>query len=306
MVGSDMKGWCNAKGVSYPPDDVLFRVFKQEREIEIWAKSEGAASMQLVRTVPICSMDFLPGPKLEQGDGKTPEGFYYIKRKSFGTSSAYYWMWMCLDDARIDSEGEPGKCSCVKICIDYPNDVDKFRSRKGLGISDPGDGICIHGNCITAGCVSFKNRDFLSVYGFAALHHRSKNDDLQIHIFPFRFKGKDLAAVPIDPDIGSRLGTDKTRRFWRNLKTGYELFEATGLPLKVQTSVRLRKGSSGRPVKQLQRVLKEMGFFEGEVNGVYDDATVRAVKEFQKSNKLKQTGRIRGVELEKLQMYWFE
>jgi murein L,D-transpeptidase YafK len=306
MIGAEMRGWCEEKGVAYPPDKVLFRVFKIEREIEIWAMSEGMVSMKLVATVPVCSMDFLPGPKLEQGDGKTPEGFYHISSKSFGSGSKFYWMWMCLSEASIEDAGEAGNCSCLKICLEYPNDVDKARSKVGLGIRDPGDGICIHGNCVTAGCVSFENRDLLPVYGFAALHHRKRNEDLQFHIFPFRFKGKDLDAVAIDPAIKSRLGEVKTRRFWRNLKMGYDLFEASKLPLKVHTGARLQEDSAGQMVNQLQLVLKEMGHFPSKVNGLFDKATVDAVKAFQKAHSLKPTGRIRKKDTDQLQMYWYE
>ena len=159
LIGTEMKAWCNAKGVAYPPDKVLFRVFKKEQEIEVWAMNEGMDSMENVRSVPICSMDFNPGPKLEEDDDKTPEGFYLISRESFGTGSEYYWMWMKLDEANIDDDGIPDEGSCVKICLDYPNDVDTARSKVGLGIKKPGYGICIHGNCITAGCVSFNNRN---------------------------------------------------------------------------------------------------------------------------------------------------
>jgi len=306
MIGTDMRGWCEQKGVAYPPDKVLFRVFKMEREIEIWALSEGMTSMQLVTTVPVCSMDFLPGPKLKQGDSKTPEGFYHISRDSFSSRSGYYWMWVCLNEASIDNPGEEGNCSCLKICLEYPNDVDNARSKVGLGIGDPGDGICIHGNCITAGCVSFENRDLLPVYGFAALHHRKRNEDIQFHIFPFRFKDQDLETVAIDPAIKAKLGEVKTRRFWRNLKLGYDLFETSKLPLRVQTMIKLQAGSVGQTVKQLQQVLKEMGHFAGEVNGLFDQATVDAVKVFQKARKLKPTGRIRKNEINQLQMYWYE
>jgi len=306
MIGADMKSWCEAKGVAYPPEKVLFRVFKMEKEIEIWAMSKGLKSMQFVHTASICDMDWLPGPKLKRGDSKTPEGFYYIKRNDFGTSSKFGFMWMCLDEAGVDDSGESGKCSCVKICLDYPNNVDKARTRRGAGLKDPGDAICVHGNCISDGCVSFENRDFLPVYGFAALHHRRKNDDLQFHIFPFRFKDKELESVAIDPKTEGLLGKEKTLRFWRNLKAGYELFEETKMPLPVRTGIKLKKGSVGRPVKQLQRVLKELGHYAGDVTGLYDDATVEAVKAFQKARKIKQTGRIRKADTDQLQMYWYE
>jgi N-acetylmuramoyl-L-alanine amidase len=53
----------------------------------------------------------------------------------------------------------------------------------------------------------------------------------------------------------------------------------------VQTAV-LRQGSSGGEVKEVQRRLKEWGYYFGEVDGIYGKATVEAVKKFQKKNGL--------------------
>jgi N-acetylmuramoyl-L-alanine amidase len=53
----------------------------------------------------------------------------------------------------------------------------------------------------------------------------------------------------------------------------------------VQTAV-LRQGSSGGEVKEVQRRLKEWGYYFGEVDGIYGKATVEAVKLFQKKNGL--------------------
>ena len=43
---------------------------------------------------------------------------------------------------------------------------------------------------------------------------------------------------------------------------------------------RLRKGSRGEAVKQLQTELKSQGYYTGETDGVFGNDTLRAVKAF--------------------------
>lgn len=57
----------------------------------------------------------------------------------------------------------------------------------------------------------------------------------------------------------------------------------------VQTAV-LRQGSKGGEVKEVQRRLKEWGYYNGSVDGIYGPATVEAVKKFQKKNGLTADG----------------
>ena len=62
----------------------------------------------------------------------------------------------------------------------------------------------------------------------------------------------------------------------------------------VQTAV-LKQGSNGGEVKELQRRLKEWGYYNGAVDGIYGKGTVEAVKSFQKKNGLTADG-IAGIE----------
>ena len=47
-----------------------------------------------------------------------------------------------------------------------------------------------------------------------------------------------------------------------------------------------RYGSSGEEVKQIQKKLKEWGYYDGEVDGLYGSKTFSAVKKFQAKNGL--------------------
>ena len=57
----------------------------------------------------------------------------------------------------------------------------------------------------------------------------------------------------------------------------------------VQTAV-LKQGATGGEVKELQRRLKQWGYYSGSVDGVYGSKTVEAVKYFQRKNGLKADG----------------
>ena len=49
-------------------------------------------------------------------------------------------------------------------------------------------------------------------------------------------------------------------------------------------------GTYGEEVRQLQRALRELGYFNGDPDGVYGDATAAAVRRFQLANGLEVTG----------------
>ena len=52
----------------------------------------------------------------------------------------------------------------------------------------------------------------------------------------------------------------------------------------------LRKGSKGEDVKSLQQRLKDLGYYKGNITGTVNDATVEALKAFQKKSKLDTDG----------------
>ena len=66
---------------------------------------------------------------------------------------------------------------------------------------------------------------------------------------------------------------------------------ATCIGLSQAASVRtMKKGSRGSDVKTLQTALKDKGFYNGKIDGIYGKKTVSAVKAFQRKNGLKADG----------------
>jgi len=65
---------------------------------------------------------------------------------------------------------------------------------------------------------------------------------------------------------------------------------------------RLVRGSRGSDVVVVQDKLIRLGLLKGKADGIYGYRTEKAVKEFQKANKLKETGQIGWIEYKKLSL----
>ena len=64
-----------------------------------------------------------------------------------------------------------------------------------------------------------------------------------------------------------------------------------GLFATVASATGYKKGSSGETVKKIQTKLKEWGYYNGTVDGVYGSGTEKAVKYFQEKNGLTADGK---------------
>lgn len=122
------------------PDVTRIEVHKADRKMYLLHYAT------VLKTYDI-SMGFQPvGHKQFEGDGKTPEGAYYITHRN--PRSNYY----------------------LSLGISYPNDADRaYASSKGM---PPGGDIFIHGftgedgkrGDWTAGCIAVKNREMEQIY----------------------------------------------------------------------------------------------------------------------------------------------
>ena len=74
----------------------------------------------------------------------------------------------------------------IYACTDYPVPIDTKLARHAKS-NNPGSAICIHGNCVSAGCISMNNADYLEIYYLMAQHSVQRYGSLRIHILPFRF-----------------------------------------------------------------------------------------------------------------------
>ena len=274
--------------LDFPPDCAVIRVFKEERECEIWAKDVSRDTLVLIMTLPISSMDFEPGPKLRQGDSKTPEGFYFGQ---FAYYSSNWFMWIDLDN--VEESGNVGNGSAFRICLDYPNILDRNRSIKA-GFNNPGGAICVHGNSVSIGCISFENKDFLPVYSFSRHHNTSEYGPIQFHVFPFRFENKDQTDRSTSARRFCHIGEFSEQNLldlWENLETGYDLFKETKRPIKIVTNRSyFSSGDISNSINKIKRFLNEHYNYTGNIDNMFSDDLVISIVDFQRQNNLQTDG----------------
>lgn len=167
----------------------FIRIFKQESELEIWLLRNGA--FELYETYPICTWSGTLGPKMAEGDGQSPEGFYAVGRAQLNPDSAYH---RAFD-------------------LGFPNAYDRTRGRTGSF-------LMVHGDCLSVGCYAMTDKGIDDIYRIVEAALARDQPEILVHAFPFRMTGKALAA-----NAGNRWES-----YWSNLKEGYDLFERTRMP----------------------------------------------------------------------------
>ncbi len=171
--------------------EMYIRVFKYEKTLEVWLKSNKKKEFQLFKTYGICSSSGDLGPKRKQGDGQVPEGFYSVS--VFNPFSNYH----------------------LSLGVSYPNASDKIIGKNNLG----GD-IMIHGNCVTIGCIPLTDTYIEEVYVLAVEAKNSGESTIPVDIFPVKFNEN------LMKQLSQKAGENTVLLdFWKNLKTGYDYFE---------------------------------------------------------------------------------
>lgn len=188
----ELKRLFRERGVAYPAAETFLRIFKRERVLEVWVRGANDAKLTLLKSYSICALSGLLGPKRMQGDGQTPEGFYYID--GFNPSSEFL----------------------LSLHIDYPNKADQAR---GKG-NDLGGAIFIHGGCRTEGCLAVTDDAIKELYWLAVEAKNAGQDKVPVHIFPSRLTDTELHRLT---QVFEK--EPEHWRFWANLKPTYDYFE---------------------------------------------------------------------------------
>ncbi len=187
-------------GVAFPPGQLLFRAFKRDRELEVWAASKPAPSgapLSLVATYQVCGLSGDLGPKRKEGDEQVPEGFYKL---------AYLW---------------PNSAYHLEMKVGYPNDLDRRLSEH---LPDgPGGNIMIHGSCASLGCLAMTDERVEELWVMATAFQQGEQR-VHVHIFPAR----DMDGLLRDREYAQHW------TFWGNLKEGYDRFESTHRLFRVE------------------------------------------------------------------------
>lgn len=174
---------------------LYIRIFKKSQQLEVWLFDR--ARFKLFKTYPICTYGFHGlGPKTKEGDGKAPEGFYFVSPSRLNPSSKYH----------------------LAFNLGYPNTYDRVHGRTGSA-------LMVHGKCVSIGCFAMTDPVIEQIYALAHAALKQGQPFFRVHIFPFRMTDSNMA----------RHGRSQWLPFWRNLKLGYDFFDRNGrLPPDVE------------------------------------------------------------------------
>lgn len=170
---------------------LYLRAFKQEQELQVWAKNKTDEKYTLIKTYAFCSLSGSLGPKRKQGDRQIPEGFYRIDR--LNPYSSFY----------------------LSLGVSYPNKSDQILGVKGkLG----GD-IFIHGDCVTIGCIPITDDKIKELYVYC-VEAKNSNTTIPITIFPAKLTDRKLQELK-----DKYKGNTDMLSLWSDLKQAYDYFE---------------------------------------------------------------------------------
>ncbi|CAH2408225.1 L,D-transpeptidase family protein [Mesorhizobium ventifaucium] len=172
---------------------VMARIFKEEGKLEIW-KAKTNGRYDLVASYDICKWSGKLGPKYTEGDRQAPEGFYTVRPAQMNPRSSYH----------------------LAFNIGYPNVYDRANGRTGSH-------LMVHGACSSSGCYSMTDAQIEQIYAFGRDAFQGGQTEFQIQAFPFRMTAANMARYRKDPNY----------EFWKMLKVGYDNFEITKVPPKV-------------------------------------------------------------------------
>jgi murein L,D-transpeptidase YafK len=172
---------------------IMARTFKEENLVEIW-KQKRNGRYDIIATYPICKWSGKLGPKYTEGDRQAPEGFYTVRPSQMNPKSSYH----------------------LAFNIGFPNAYDRANGRTGAN-------LMVHGACSSSGCYSMTDPQIEEIYAFGRDAFQGGQTEFQIQAFPFRMTAANMARYRNDPNYD----------FWKMLKVGYDNFEITKVPPKV-------------------------------------------------------------------------
>jgi len=143
---------------------------------------------------PICRWSGWLGPKLVEGDSQAPEGFYTVDAKALNPASRWH----------------------RSFNLGYPNAFDRAHARTGSF-------VMVHGGCASVGCFAMTDAVVDEIWRLVTAALNGGQKRFQVQVYPFRMTQENLERRQNAP----------WAPFWGDLKRGYDVFEATGLPPRI-------------------------------------------------------------------------
>ena len=172
---------------------IMFRIFKEENVLEVWKRKDNGR-YDMVTSYQICKWSGKLGPKFIEGDRQAPEGYYAVRAAQMNPKSSYY----------------------LSFNTGFPNALDRALGRTGAN-------LMVHGACSSSGCYSMTDAQVAQIYAFAREAFKGGQESVQLQAYPFRMTAANMARYKDDPNYA----------FWKNLKEGYDHFDITKVPPKV-------------------------------------------------------------------------
>jgi murein L,D-transpeptidase YafK len=162
-----------------------------KREFELELWMRRDGRFHRFATYPICRWSGDLGPKLMEGDWQAPEGFYTVDARALNPASRWH----------------------RSFNLGFPNAFDRTHDRTGSH-------LMVHGGCSSIGCYAMTDRVIDEIWRLVSAALKQGQARFHVHIFPFRMTEENLAQRT----------HARWAAFWRDLKAGYDLFEASRLP----------------------------------------------------------------------------
>lgn len=152
---------------------------------------KGEGTYELYKSWPICTYSGDLGPKLREGDGQSPEGFYFVRPSQLNPNSNYH----------------------LSFNLGFPNRYDRSHNRTGSF-------LMVHGNCVSIGCYAMTDPVIEEIYTIMSAAYDNGQPYIRVHAFPFPMTEENLEKHSENANI----------EFWRNLKQGWDWFETYQAP----------------------------------------------------------------------------
>ena len=181
-----------------PGAELYIRILKttvshDKGELQLWKRGEDDL-FHLDRSFDICTWSGALGPKLKEGDGQSPEGFYFIRPSSLNPNSSYH----------------------LSFNLGFPNAYDRAHGRTGSF-------LMVHGDCVSIGCYAMTDAQIEEIYADVEAAFAGGQAFIRVHAFPFEMSAENLEAQRSNPN----------HAFWANLKQGWDWFEREKTPPNV-------------------------------------------------------------------------
>lgn len=175
---------------------VYLRLTKQPAELTAYVRGADGA-FKAFRTWPVCSVSGSLGPKIREGDGQAPEGFYKVKPAQMNPASSYH----------------------LAFNLGYPNAFDRANGRTGSF-------LMVHGSCVSIGCFAMTDPAIEEIWTLMQAAYEGGQSSVDVHVFPFAMTEDNLDA---------QWGNEHLA-FWTSLAPAWIQFEETARVPRVKVS----------------------------------------------------------------------